>query len=52
MLDSQEWRHKKTQTGQLAQVVWGEPERALDTRETGNGVYIYIYIHILLSLVS
>ena len=29
-------------------MIWGEPKRAPNTRETGSGVYIYIYIYIYL----
>ena len=32
-------------------IIWGEPERAPNTRETGSGVYIYVYIYIYLCVI-
>ena len=29
-------------------LIWGEPERAPNTQETGSGVYIFIYLYIYL----
>ena len=31
----------------VASLIWGKPEQAPNTQETGNGVYIYIYVIIL-----
>ena len=29
-------------------IIWGEPEQAPNTRETGSGVYLFIYLYVIL----
>jgi hypothetical protein len=41
-----------TLIGIVYTVIWGEPERAPNTRETGSGVYIYLFIYLCVILHS